>query len=205
MKEEVMKNMVWVLGLMLFLPGCMSTQHYEEIMGSVGAVDSLKKNDNRQEQRIQELEKVVKDLQSSLKSEIRDQGIMVEHASAEGVRVTLPQAVLYPSGSTEINDQGRQVLASVATALKSGDNLIRVVGYSDPLPVGDKLKSRFTDNWELSAARAAAVARVLVWGEGLAQDRIRVEGRGSAEPVADNGSKKGRAQNRRIEIFIAGS
>ncbi|PJC70766.1 MAG: hypothetical protein CO017_03625, partial [Zetaproteobacteria bacterium CG_4_8_14_3_um_filter_59_5] len=43
-----------------------------------------------------------------------------------------------------------------------------------------------------------------IWGEGVTQDRIRVEGRGSAEPVGDNTSKQGRNQNRRIEIFIAG-
>ncbi|MDQ6971473.1 MAG: OmpA family protein [Mariprofundaceae bacterium] len=183
----------------------MSTQHYDEIMGSVGAVDSLKKNDNRQEQRIQELEKVVKDLQSSLSSEMRNQGVKVDKASADMARVTLPQAVLFTSGSVEIAAAGRKVLVNVAKSLGKGSQAVRVVGHSDALPVGDTLKSRFTDNWELSATRAAAVARVLVWGGDLAQDRIRVEGRGSAEPVADNGSKEGRAQNRRIEIFIAGS
>jgi len=129
----------------------------------------------------------------------------VDKSMAEGVRVTLPQAVLFSSGSTEVNAAGRKVLASVAkVALKGGKDSIRVVGYSDAVPVGKELKKHYTDNWELSAARAAAVARVLVWGEGVAQNRIRVEGRGAANPVASNATKQGREMNRRIEIYIAG-
>ena len=200
-----MKHMVWMLGLLVLLPGCLNQKHYNEVMGSLGDVQELKANDKSQDQRIRNLEKTVKDLQSGLKSEIRDQGVKVENASADGVRVTLPQSVLFPSGSIEVNAAGRKVLASVAkAALKTGSNPIRIVGYSDALPVGDSLKTRFADNWELSAARAASVARVLVWGEGVAQERIRVEGRGAADPVADNGTAKGRDQNRRIEIYIAG-
>lgn len=197
-----MKRMLWMLALVLLLPGCLSQQHYDAVMGAVDEVKALKDSDQQQNQRLDKLEKIVHDLQSGLRSEIRDQGVKVEKASAASVRVTLPQAILFPSGSIAINTQGREVLGNVALALRQNKNLIRIVGHSDALPVGEKLKPRFTDNWELSAARAAAVARVLVWGEGIEQNRIRVEGRGSAEPVADNASKEGRAKNRRIEIYI---
>lgn len=215
-----MKQMVWMLGLVLLLPGCLNQKHYNEVMGSLDDVQTLKQNDKSQEQRIRELEKMVKDLQAGMKTEIRDQGVKVdsvkvdgakaeampvESAQADGVRVTLPQAVLFSSGSTEINPEGRKVLAHLAqAALKQGGHGIRIVGYSDALPVGKELKARFTDNWELSAARAASVARVFVWGEGISPERIRVEGRGAADPVADNATAKGREQNRRIEIYIAG-
>ncbi|OIO70612.1 MAG: hypothetical protein COW19_11490 [Zetaproteobacteria bacterium CG12_big_fil_rev_8_21_14_0_65_55_1124] len=199
-----MKRSVWMLGLLVLMSGCMSTQHYDEIMGSVSDVNALKNSDRSQDQRIRELENVVKDLQSSLKSEISTQGVKVSSASDEGVRVTLPEAVLFSSGSVQINAQGRKVLSNVAlVVLKGADNSIRIVGHSDALPVSGELKTRFADNWELSAARAAAVARVFVWGAGIEANRIRVEGRGAADPVADNTSEKGRDQNRRIEIFIA--
>ena len=201
-----MKHSVWMLGLLVLLSGCINQQHYNELMGSLGDVKTLKSSDQEQNQRIRDLENVVKDLQSSLKSEISTQGVKVSSASLdEGVRVTLPQAVLFPSGSTKINAQGRKLLSNVAmAALTSGDHPIRIVGHSDNLPVSGELKARFADNWELSAARAAAVARLLVWGNGVAQERIRVEGHGAADPVADNTSEQGREQNRRIEIFIAG-
>jgi len=201
-----MKHSVWMLGMLVLLSGCVSADHYDELMGSLDDVKELKSSDQEQDQRIRDLENVVKDLQSSLSSEISTQGVTVDSSSAdEGVRVTLPQAVLFASGSTNINAQGRKVLSNMAQAvLKGGDHSIRVVGHSDALPVSGALKDQYTDNWELSAARAAVVARVLVWGNGIAQERIRVEGRGAAEPVADNTSAQGREQNRRIEIFIAG-
>ncbi|MDQ6986211.1 MAG: OmpA family protein [Mariprofundaceae bacterium] len=200
-----MKRMVWMLGLLVLLPGCLSQKHYDAVMGSVSDVQSLKASDQQQNKRIKSLEQIVHELQSGLRTEIRDQGVTVEKASPESVRVSLPQAVLFSSGSVELNELGGKVLSNVALALKAEGNPIRIVGYSDALPVGNSLKARFTDNWELSAARAAAVARVLVWGEGIAQDRIRIEGRGAADPVADNSTEEGRAQNRRIEIYIIGS
>jgi len=200
-----MKHMVCMLGLLVLLSGCLNNHSYDQFKGAASEVKALKASDKDQDQRIQNLENVVKDLQSGLKSEIRDQGVKVESASSEGVLVTLPQTVLFSSGSTDIDAEGRKILSHLAqVALKVGNSPIRIVGHSDALPVGEVLKTRFADNWELSAARAAAVARVLVWGNGVAQDRILVEGRGAANPVADNASEEGREQNRRIEIFIVG-
>ena len=200
-----MKRMMWMLGLMVVLNGCVSADYFEQIQRSAHDVDAIKASDSEQEMKIRDLEKRVNELQSSLRPVIDQQGVTVDGASAGEVRDTLPQSVLFASGSVEINEQGRKVLADVAqVALKGGDKPIRVVGHSDALPLSGELKKHFTDNWELSAARAASVARVLIWGEGVTQDRIRVEGRGSAEPVGDNTSKQGRNQNRRIEIFIAG-
>ncbi|MFQ5582233.1 MAG: flagellar motor protein MotB, partial [Mariprofundaceae bacterium] len=107
-------------------------------------------------------------------------------------------------GSIAISSTGRQALARLAEGLrKSPDNSrIRIVGHTDAWPVGETLRARFTDNWELSAARAAAVARVLVWGEDIPETRIQVEGRAHTKPVAKNDSAKGRAKNRRIEVFV---
>jgi len=200
-----MKRMVCMLGLLVLLPGCLANQGWDKFKGAANDVKALKASDQEQNQRIQNLENVVKDLQSGLKSEIRDQGVKVESASSKGVLVTLPQTVLFSSGSTDIDADGRKILSNLAqVALKVGNSPIRIVGHSDALPVGEVLKSRFADNWELSAARAAAVARVLVWGNDVAQERILVEGHGAANPVADNASEEGREQNRRIEIFIVG-
>jgi len=199
-----MKHMLWMLSLLLLLPGCLNQKHYVELMGMSDDVKAIKASDQRQNNRIKNLEKIIHGLQSGLRSEIHNQGVVVEKASSESVRLTLPESLLFESGSTVINAQGRHMLANVAQALKKESNMIRIRGYSDSLPVGDKLKARFNDNWELSAARAAAVARVLVWAQGINQERIIVEGRGSASPIADNTSAEGRAKNRRIEIFIAG-
>ena len=220
-----MKKHVWMGALLLLLPGCLSQTHYNEVMGAVDDVKALKQHDQEQDRRLDKLEKTLNDLRSGLRPEIRSQGVKVEgvrqaapvpevHAGAKAgtrakgggtlmaVKVTMPQQVLFPKGSIRISPEGRAVLAKVARRLKGSDGLIRIVGHADALPVGEKLRARFTDNWELSAARASAVARVFIWGEGLDARRIRVEGRGAEEPVASNDTPAGRAKNRRIEIFI---
>jgi len=122
----------------------------------------------------------------------------------DAVKVTMPQAVLFASGSTRINHIGGSVLARMAHGLKGSPEtgLIRIVGHSDARPIGIRLRHHFKDNWELSAARAAAVARVFIWGDHIRANRIRVEGRSAMDPVADDATVAGRAKNRRIEIFI---
>ncbi len=210
-----MKKYGWMVALLLTLPGCMNQAHYNQVMGTVEDVRTLKQHDQEQDRRLDQLEKTLNELRSELKPEIRDQGVKVEgvRRAAAGkqaagtlvaVKVTMPQPLLFPEGSVQISSQGRAVLARVAKELRDApeQSLIRIVGHTDALPVGEKLRARFTDNWELSAARAAAVARVLIWGERLDKRRIRVEGRGAEAPVASNDTPEGRAKNRRIEIFI---
>jgi chemotaxis protein MotB len=210
--EETMKKHMWMFCLLVFLPGCLSQTHYDELMGMSGDVKAVKQNDKEQDQRIDRMEEVLHQLQSGLRPEIQNSGVKVEPVKVsrteteaiEAVKVTMPQAVLFASGSTQINSAGRSVLARIAEGLKSApeDGLIRIVGHSDARPVSGKLRSHFTDNWELSAARAAAVARVFIWGENVSETRIRVEGRAAVEPVADDTVATGRAKNRRIEIFV---
>jgi len=225
MMEGTMKKYVWSCCLLAFLSGCLNQKHYDELMGMSSDVEAVKQNDKKQDQRIDRMEKVLHQLQSGLRPEIQHSGVKVEPVKVsrtksageapgvdavkmakaiDAVKVTMPQGVLFASGSTQINPAGRNVLARMAEGLKSApeDGLIRIVGHSDALPVSSKLRSHFTDNWELSAARAAAVARVFIWGENINENRIRVEGRAAEDPVADDAAATGRAKNRRIEIFV---
>ena len=74
-----------------------------------------------------------------------------------------------------------------------------MIGHTDNVPV--QRANPFASNQGLSEARAAAIATLLVAG-GVAADIVASEGRADAEPVADNETKEGRAQNRRVEIKI---
>jgi type VI secretion system protein ImpK len=73
-----------------------------------------------------------------------------------------------------------------------------VTGYTDNQPI-DTLQ--FPSNFELSQARAQAAAAILDQTIGD-ESRITAKGMGDADPVADNGTAAGRAQNRRIEIVL---
>jgi chemotaxis protein MotB len=75
---------------------------------------------------------------------------------------------------------------------------IRVEGHSDSIPIRN---ARFPSNWELSAARAGAVARYFQ-GTGLPPARMAATGYAEHRPLADNATAEGRAKNRRVEIFL---
>ena len=117
----------------------------------------------------------------------------------EGVYLRIQSSALFGSASAVVNDASLPLLrelAEVTTELGLG---VAVSGHADNQPIRS---AQFPSNWELSAARAAGVARFLVEG-GHDPEKIRVESWGEFKPVADNGTAQGRAENRRVEIFYA--
>ncbi|WP_115719179.1 OmpA family protein [Gallaecimonas mangrovi] len=93
----------------------------------------------------------------------------------------LPDSLLFSRASATLQKPAQQLLASLAPTLKSANNYIRVRGYTDSTPISDAL---FASNWELSAARAAAVLRQLI-ADGVEPPRLAIEGYGAYgdEPV----------------------
>lgn len=114
--------------------------------------------------------------------------------------------VAFKSGSADLTDGAKAALRDLANQLKSGEyagtNVI-VVGHTDDTPVvRAETKKQFGDNWGLSGMRSAAVVRELQ-GAGVAPARLRGGFRGEHAPRAENKSKDGKAQNRRVEIYLA--
>jgi len=183
----------------LTLTSCktMSPAEYEAMQQKAHQADVLA-------ERLKKLESAHESMQQELRAEIEAQRIQIERLSDREVKMTMQEEVLFPSTSIVINQQGREMLGKIAKSLNQApDAAIKIVGHTDLLPITDpKLKKRFIDNWELSAARAAAVARIFIWGEQINEDRIHVVGRSYVEPVADDRTEEGRQQNRRIEIFL---
>jgi len=175
----------------------MTPAEYEEMQRKAQQADQMA-------DQIRQLKAAHESMEDELKAEIEAQRIQIEQRSDREVKVTMQQDIIFPSSSIVINGQGRRMLAKIAKSLRQAPNAdIKIVGHTDLLPITDpKLKKRFIDNWELSAARAASVARVFIWGENINEDRIYVVGRSYVEPVADNRTEEGRAKNRRIEIFL---
>jgi len=186
--------------LVLLLAAC-STVNEKKLDSNLA---QLKEQNQQMKQEIRSLKATLEQLDASLKEEIAARNVAVQQVSPASIQVTMQQQLLFDVGSIAISRSGRRTLARVAEGLrKSPENSrIRIVGHTDSWPVGEKLRNRFTDNWELSAARAAAVARVLIWGEGIAEKRLRIEGLAHIQPVAENNTAEGRARNRRIEIFV---
>jgi chemotaxis protein MotB len=110
----------------------------------------------------------------------------------------------FESGSAQLTPEGVEKLESVAATLKREypDRIIRVEGYTDDKPIGDKLKSRFPSNWELSTGRASAVVRHLQWTHEISPKRFEVVGFGPYQPIATNETAEGRRENRRVRIAV---
>jgi outer membrane protein OmpA-like peptidoglycan-associated protein len=117
---------------------------------------------------------------------------------ARGMVITLSGQVLFVTGKAELLPSAQDQLGLVAKALQDQGEIkpIVVEGYTDS--VGSD-----ANNMKLSQARAEAVRSFLV-SKGLPGDKLTANGRGKSNPVASNDTADGRANNRRVEIVVAG-
>jgi chemotaxis protein MotB len=142
---------------------------------------------------------------TSLKEEIEAEEIELVEME-DTLKVVFIDKILFDSGSVEINEKGRKILLVVADSIRAHkDQKLLVEGHTDNTPLGASLKERFPSNWELSAARAAAVVRFLQKEGQLQPERLSARGYSYYRPVVSNQTKEGRHQNRRIEIILGPS
>lgn len=135
-------------------------------------------------------------LRAYLTNEIAQSQVTVDELADRSIaRVASDQC--FASGSAALAPPCVAVLQRVADALNKIAGRIEVVGHSDNVPL---TSLKFGSNLELSRARAAGVVAEL-GANGVAVVRLSVDGRGDSEPVADNASVNGRAQNRRVDII----
>jgi len=115
---------------------------------------------------------------------------------ARGMVITLSGGVLFASSKYDLLPQAQAKLSEVANVLtkEDKDSKILVQGYTDS-------QGAQSFNMDLSQHRAEAVRTYLV-SHGIASDRVTAQGFGPANPVADNASAEGRADNRRVEIVV---
>ena len=136
-----------------------------------------------------------------LESALLDRGLQNEvemQVQADGVRFRIDAPVLFAPASVELQPASCEILDTLATFLGKFPGEVRVDGHSDALPIHS---SRYPSNWELSAARAGSVARYFQ-GAGMEPGRIAATGYGEHRPLASNETAEGRAENRRVEIFL---
>jgi outer membrane protein OmpA-like peptidoglycan-associated protein len=112
-----------------------------------------------------------------------------------GTVITLPGAVLFPTGKWDLLPGAREKLDQVAEALKNqADHKMVVEGHTDS-------QGSEGSNQELSQRRAQTVRDYFV-SRGVPSDIISATGVGQHRPVGDNRTADGRANNRRVEIIV---
>jgi len=128
----------------------------------------------------------------------REPGVRLEQTE-RGLVVSLASAEFFPAGGVEIPSERRDALAAMAPFLNANTSSIHFEGHTDASPIQN---GPYPSNWELSSARAAAVARLFLDDHALDAERVTVSGLASYRPLAANGDAEGRARNRRVEIVI---
>jgi chemotaxis protein MotB len=117
------------------------------------------------------------------------------------VYVSLAEKLLFKSGSDVVDPKGKAALKTLATVLNSSkDFTVAIEGHTDDVPIKTK---RFTDNWDLSTARASSIVRILTNDNGFDSGRITSSGKSEFHPVSINTSAEGRANNRRTEVILS--
>ena len=114
-----------------------------------------------------------------------------------GLVLTLSGSVLFATGKSVLLPAAQTRLDDAAKALKEDGRSLVIIGHTDSIGADDM-------NQKLSLARADAVRSYLV-KQGVASDRVKAEGAGESQPIADNATAEGRANNRRVEIVIQSS
>jgi chemotaxis protein MotB len=121
---------------------------------------------------------------------VTDERGLVVRIAAEGI--------LFKQGQSQVGFQALQVLWDVAEMLVSLKNHVRVEGHTcNSSPSG----TRFPSNWELSAARAASVVKVLV-DSGVSPHRLSAVGYADTRPIAPMDVDENKAKNRRVDIVV---
>jgi len=132
--------------------------------------------------------------EAKLKEELQGTGVQVVR-EGDNIRLIMPGNITFETDSYNLRSSFYSVLNSVGQVLsKYADTTLRVSGHTDN--TGSRQY-----NQTLSERRAGSVADYLATRE-VDRARMLVQGMGFDQPIADNGSAAGRAQNRRVELYI---
>lgn len=129
--------------------------------------------------------------------EINPQDISIEDTE-DYTKITLKSDSFFESARATINDNTREQLEKLGETLAGRNQFITITGYTDNLPINN---FQFPSNWELSAARAATVARTFIY-MGVDKRLLTIEGKADNNAVAPNKTAYGRSLNRRVIILV---
>jgi chemotaxis protein MotB len=151
------------------------------------------------------LEARYQQLNQTMSAEIASNQMQITRLQ-NAIKVTVNDELLFPSGEWEMPAEAQQTLGKIIPILAPMQQTkIMVTGYTDNVPIGPGLtRQGITSNEVLSQKRADNVTQYLI-SQGVKPSLLSAKGFGEADPVASNDTPEGRAQNRRVELTVAGS
>ena len=152
-------------------------------------------------EREEQLQDQLQKLKADLRSEIQ-QGLANVEKVGDQILISLSAQGSFRSGFAELQTGFLPTLRSVGESVSGATGKVTISGHTDDVPIA--FSDRFDSNWDLSAARAAAVADYFFNTTEIDDQRVSVFGYADTKPVASNQTPQGRSENRRIEILIDG-
>lgn len=134
-------------------------------------------------------------IKNKLSGATQGTGTQISEQPDGSLKVNIPSSVSFDTNSYAIKPSFRSVLDQVAQTLNQNPGVTGiVVGHTD---------STGNPNYNMTLSQERAQSVVSYLGDrGVAPGRLRAEGRGQTQPIADNSTAQGRAQNRRVEIYL---
>lgn len=141
------------------------------------------------------------ELATQLKQDLADlikTDVVTIAQSNTSVSIQINASILFDPGDAQLQVESIQSLNTISATLQKHPYPIHVIGHTDNIDIHSKT---FPSNWELSAARASRVVR-LMEANGIASQRLQAIGLADTRPLASNSHAEGRMKNRRVEITI---
>lgn len=146
-----------------------------------------------------DLQRLQREMEHMLSDQIAQHTVAIQMGK-DGLVISLREAGFFSSGSAVPHAQTLPVLRQIAQVLEPTGYNVRVEGHTDNVPIHTEA---FASNWELSAARATHIGRILLETHAIAPEHLSVAGYAEYHPVASNDTEAGRAENRRVDLVIA--
>lgn len=126
-------------------------------------------------------------------------GMVAVNLGRTGLLISLSSAGFFQSGSAVPIASSVPALDKIGHAIATTPYDVRIEGHTDNVPIHN---AQYSDNWELSTARATALTRLFIEKEGIVPDRLSAAGYAQYHPVASNLTQEGRSRNRRVDIIV---
>lgn len=169
------------------------------------ALETIKEKDlkiSRMQDALTKKDSVTLALVTSLKSSVGISDPDIEVNVEKGVVfISIADKLLFKSGSYNVSDKAKTVLAKVAKVINDKPTFeCMVEGHTDNVPyIGNGV---LIDNWDLSVKRSTAIIRVLTKDLGVKPSQLIAAGRSEFIPLVENNSADNRSKNRRTRIVV---
>lgn len=165
-------------------------------------IADLESKNHALEGELEEQKKMTDDLNTQLADLQTQQKVLIEEKDGL-TQITLDGSASFHSADATLTHDGKETVDRIWSVLENyPDRRILIEGHADNRPIGANGRQFYPSNWELSSARAHSVLHYVEDKYGTEPDRLAAVGYGEFNPIADNETREGRAQNRRVVITV---